>query len=103
MTQLDLFAPAQSHSPTSVAAAAAMQPHLGAAQARVLEVIRQHGPLSDNDGIRLTGMINGYRARRIELSKAGLIREAGKKINQESGQEAVLWRATHQPGSAEGG
>jgi hypothetical protein len=105
MTQLDLFAPAQRHSPTSRAAAAAMQPHLGAAQARVLEVIKASGErgLTDNDGIRITGMINGYRARRLELSKAGLIREVGTKINQESGQEAVLWRATPQPGSAEGG
>jgi hypothetical protein len=87
-------APAQKHSRTSVAAAASMQPHLGAAQARVLETIREHGPLTDNEGIAITRMFNGYRARRIELFKAGLIREAGTKINQESGQEAVLWTTT---------
>jgi hypothetical protein len=79
MTQLDLFAPAQRHSATSVAAAASMQPHLGAAQVRVLETIREHGPLTDNEGIAITQMFNGYRARRIELLKAGLIREAGTK------------------------
>jgi hypothetical protein len=70
------------------------QPPLGAAQARVLETIREHGPLTDNEGIAITRMFNGYRARRIELFKAGLIREAGTKINQESGQEAVLWTTT---------
>jgi hypothetical protein len=94
MTQLDLFAPAQRHSPTSVAAAAAMQPHLGAAQARVLEVIKASGDrgLTDNDGIRITGMLNGYRARRVELQRAGLIQEAGTRVDEVSGQENVVWR-----------
>lgn len=96
MTQLGLFdAPAIRTSPTSVAAAANLQPHLGNAQARVLAVIKDAGDggLTDNEGIRITGMLNGYRARRVELQRAGLIHEAGTRVDEVSGQENVVWRA----------
>ncbi len=95
MTQLDLFttpahcrsAPAQRHSPTSVAASELVTPHLGAMQARVLDWLREHGPATDNQIISgVGGNPNGPRARRIECVRKGLIEECGFKDG------STLWR-----------
>lgn len=78
-TELAFTAPAQRHSPTSVAAAERITPHLGAMQARVLDYIRAHPESTDNEICLGVNSPNGGRARRIELYRAGLIEKAGVK------------------------
>ena len=80
MTQLDLFAPAQRHSPTSVAAAERITPHVNRLQQVVLDKIREAGSLTDNEGIA-SGVVgqNCWRARRIELVRAGLVKQSGER------------------------
>lgn len=80
MTQLDLFAPRQHHSPTSVAAAERIAPHLSCLQQVVLDKIRESGPLTDNEGIA-SGVVgpNCWRARRVELCRKGLVKQAASR------------------------
>ena len=87
----DLDATAQRHSPTSVAAAVAIAPHLPAARKRVLEYLRScPNGSTDNQGIA-AGVVsaNGYRARRVELVRAGLVRDSGRVVDG-----SVVWEAT---------
>lgn len=75
------FVPFQRHSPTSRAAARRIREHLSAQQTRVLGAIQaagRHG-LTDNEGIAL-GVVgpNSWRARRVELLRAGKIVASGK-------------------------
>jgi hypothetical protein len=80
MTQLSIAfdtPPRIKSSPTSVAAAERVKPHLGAMQMRVLEYIRTHQDCTDNEICAGVNSPNGGRARRIELYKAGLIAKSG--------------------------
>lgn len=74
--------PAQRHSPTSIAAAEHVAPHVGKMQAAVLAWIASRGELgsTDNEGIASGACsVNGYRARRVELWRKGLIRQSGER------------------------
>ena len=55
-------------------------------QQRVLAWIAEHGPCSDNQGIAGTGLLNGYRARRVELFRKRLIEACGERDGSQ------LWR-----------
>ena len=88
-------APAQRHSPTSVAAAEALAPEaLNAAQRRVLAYLEEHGPATDEEIIAGTGMNpSTARPRRIELVRHGLVVEDGERRTA-SGRRATVWKAT---------
>lgn len=95
MTQLTIFdAPAQRHSHTSQAAAVAIAPDSSRLRAQVLAAIREHGGLTDNQGIYLTGLSpSTYRPRRIELVQRGLVVDSGETRLTDSGRKAVVWRS----------
>lgn len=80
-------APYQSHSPTSRAAAEAIEPKAANLRERVFHYIKTRGPLSDNEGIAISGIGGStYRPRRIELAESKRIVACGKRDG------CVLWR-----------
>ena len=96
LADLPLFnAPAQRHSPTSVAAAASLDAcTLNALQRRVLEYLKANGPSTDEEIANGLGMNpSTERPRRIELQRRGLVVEAGARKTA-SGRQAVVWQAT---------
>ncbi len=89
-------APAQRHSPTSVAAAESVQPHAGTQRAAVLEYIRGRGVDGATDeeiaeALAISG--NAARPRRIELLTARLVCDSGRTRATHSGRDAVVWKA----------
>lgn len=100
---LDMFAmpaeaPAQRHSPTSLAAAEAIGPKLSDTRKGVLRFICEHVELHSPDGITDNALVallsakgwspNSPRARRIELVRGGWLQENGV----EGG--SIRWRPT---------
>jgi transcription initiation factor IIE alpha subunit len=84
--------PFQSHSPTSQAAASAVE-NPSSARARVLQILRERGPLTDNEIQELLRMDGSTeRPRRIELRRARRIEIAGLRRTR-SGRLAVTWKA----------
>jgi hypothetical protein len=79
--ELPMVAPAQRHSPTSIAAAEAMAPVLVKRQQEVLDLLRRLGPSSDNEiiaaWVAAGGNCNTPRPRRLELLRMGLVKSAG--------------------------
>ena len=105
MTDLDLFTyvhpyngepPFQKHSDTSRAAAAGMRNKLGQLHVRVMEAIRFHGPLTDEelcDVLNLQG--NTLRPRRRELQLMSYVVDSGERRNTRSGRKAVVWKLSN--------
>lgn len=98
MTQPDLFVdpPFQRHSATSLAAAEAIQPKLGALQAWVLDYIRackHYGATDEQMQHAMSLGANTQRPRRRELQLAGLIKDSGRTRATASGRQAVVWVA----------
>lgn len=84
-------APYQPHSETSRAAAEAIAPAMPGLRARVLAVLRERGPLTDEEIQDVLGMNpSTERPRRVELHRARLIRIVGKRKTR-SGRMAALW------------
>lgn len=82
--------PSTAH-PNSREAADAIKSHAAHQRATVLAAIKEHGPVSDQQIERLTGIPgNSIRPRRGELEAAGLIVHAGKGTT-ESGRTCDLW------------
>lgn len=81
-------APSHSH-PNSIAAAQTV--NLPKRRQEVLDCIAAHGPISDERGIELTGMANGWRARRQELARDRLIECCGQGESR-CGNTVDLWR-----------
>lgn len=89
----DITAPFQTHSITSIEAAEAISPHVNELQARVLEFVRSHPGVTDEQIVEGTGLApNTARPRRIELARKRLIVEAGEGKTR-SGRRAVTWKA----------
>lgn len=89
-------APAQRHSPTSVAAAEQVKPIAETQRRLVLSILQMAGErgLTDDEIQAATGMNpSGARPRRIELVRAGLVRDSGRTRKTRSGREAVVWTA----------
>lgn len=64
----------QRHSETSKAAAVAIQPHLGRQQYAVWLWLKDHPGSTDNEIIAgVGGNPNGPRARRVELTRKGMV------------------------------
>ena len=95
LDDLPLFAaPAQRHSPTSVAAAEAITPDVAnACQHRVLAFLEDHGPATDEEiAAGLAMNPSTARPRRIELVRHGLVVEAGTRKTA-SNRNATAWKA----------
>lgn len=93
-TPFKFDAPAQRHSATSIAAAAAIEPSAATLRGRVLAFLRASGGATDERGIDSTGISpSTYRPRRIELVDAGLVRDSGRTRTTRSGRQAVVWEA----------
>lgn len=86
--QLPLY---QTHSPTSRAAAESIAPRVGTLKTLVLEYIRAHGPVSDeqiSDGLVIGP--STCRPRRIELWRECRIRQKGEGKTS-AGRRCALW------------
>ena len=90
-----LFAP-HNGTPTSKAAAKAIEPSAATLRAKVLDAIRAApGGLTDEEGQAVTGLkVQTYTPRRGELVKQGLIEDSGGTRATSSGRKAVVWTAT---------
>lgn len=87
-------APFVSHSPTSVAAAEAIEPISGTQRRLVLTLIQLSGErgMTDNELQDESGIAgSAQRPRRIELVKAGLVKDSGRTRATKSGRQAVVW------------
>lgn len=79
-------------SATSAAAAARIAPKAGTKRAQVLDCIKTFGGLTDEQIQQLIPMsANTQRPRRVELAKAGLIKDSGKTRTTMGGDQAVVW------------
>jgi len=89
-------APFQTHSMTSFDAAKAIEPKAGTLRAMVLDYIRRTGQSGATD-ISMQAWIpmdpSTQRPRRIELLKAGLIKDSGRTRKTASGRQATVWVA----------
>lgn len=88
--------PAQSHSPTSVAAAEQAEPNAGTQRARLLQYLRgiaPHGMTDEQLQDDLAMNPSTQRPRRVELVRAGLVKDSGKTRATTSGRKAVVWVA----------
>jgi Fic family protein len=97
------LAPHVDGSDTSEAAAAAIQPHLSALQAEILETIKRHdqmvwlglpwpGLTCDEIEQILDMKHQTVSARILELRRKGLIEDSGERRKTRSGRKAVVWR-----------
>jgi len=99
--QLELFPddrqpPCQRHSPTSRAAADAIEPSAHTLRAAVLRYLRGQGSRGATDEeITLALDLNPStaRPRRIELQQAGWVYDSGHTRQTRSGRDAVVWVA----------
>ncbi len=84
--------PYQVHSETSRAAALAYEQQAWTARQRVFEAIRNFSGLTDEEVCTLLAMNpSTERPRRVELERAGLIRDSGQQRATRSGMLAVIW------------
>jgi predicted ArsR family transcriptional regulator len=88
-------APAQRHSPTSVAAAKGQtKEKRGTQRAKILELLSACGPLTDEEiGERLGLSGDSVRPRRVSLVEDGLVVQAGEGTTR-GGKRAVKWGRT---------
>ncbi|MCU1426067.1 MAG: hypothetical protein JWL83_67 [Actinomycetia bacterium] len=73
-----------------------IKPQLGPLQERVLEVLREIGPATDQEIQRVTGLHSQTEMpRRNELVQLDLVRNTGrKKLNPETQRKAIVWEIT---------
>jgi hypothetical protein len=90
----DQLSPAQHHAPTSIAAAAVVRPKLSTQRAHVLGVVRERGPLSDEELALAAKLLpDSCRPRRVELWRAGLVEQVGIGLTS-AGRACALWGIT---------
>jgi hypothetical protein len=90
-------APFQRRSPTSQAAALAVEPRSGTLRAMVLSFLRGRGATGATDEeiqLRVPMNANTERPRRVELVRGGFILDSGRTRPTVSGDEAVVWVAS---------
>ena len=85
-------APAQAHSPTSVAAAASQTTAKKLTQRQqILDLLAERGAMTDEAiGLALEMGLNAVRPRRVKLVADGLVRQAGEGRTT-SGHRAATW------------
>ena len=83
---------------TSWDAARSIEPEaLRASQAQVLDILRQHGPMTDKGIYRYIDdeqSVSGARTRRSELVDAGLVRDSGARALTATGRKTIVWEVT---------
>jgi hypothetical protein len=90
----------QRHSETSTAAAGAIEPKAATLRRLVLEALRLRGQqgATDDELQEVLGSVgmsgNTQRPRRVELVRAGLVRDSGTTRPTRSGRRAVVWVVT---------
>lgn len=84
----------QRHSETSIAAAAAIKPHISELEQIVLEQIRLCGGCTDDELLQALCAEHQIwpRPRRIRLVELGLVVDSGLVRKTRSGRNAVVWR-----------
>lgn len=95
-------APYQPHSLTSKEAALSVEPIIGAQLQRVLNYVRQKGDEGATDEEIALGLPmpqNSERPRRIQLVKAGLLKDSGRTRPFISERHGVVWVAVQIPSS----
>ena len=86
----------QKHSPTSVAAAHAIESRAGSIRGRVYQWLMDEGQNGATDlemQETLDIQADTQRPRRRELQERGLVIDSGKTRKTRSGREAVVWLA----------
>ena len=85
-------APAQAHSPTSVAAAKSQTKDKKLTQRQqILDLLAERGAMTDEAiGLALEMDLNAVRPRRVKLVSDGLVRQAGEGRTT-SGHRAATW------------
>lgn len=88
-------APAQQHSPTSVASAESQtKKKTEIDREKILAALAKHGPLTDEQIVERTGLgANTARPRRVELVRAGLVVAVGEGRTA-GGHRAATWGRT---------
>ena len=88
----DYDAPAQAHSPTSVAAAKSQTKDKKLTQRQqILDLLAERGAMTDEAiGLALEMDLNAVRPRRVKLVSDGLVRQAGEGRTT-SGHRAATW------------
>jgi len=88
----DQAAPAQQHSPTSMAAAESQTKTKRESQRqRILDLLAARGAMTDEAiGLALGIDLNAVRPRRVKLVADGLVRQAGEGRTK-GGKRAVTW------------
>lgn len=92
--------PYQPHSDTSREAAEKAAPRAMTDSQRVLALFQKWPAIgfTDEELIRFTGMNpSTARPRRIDLVKAGLVRDSGRRRKTLSGSWAVVWEVVPKP------
>lgn len=78
---------------TSADALESMREHLARCQRKVLHVIRDCGPVTDEQIAREAQLSPSCaRPRRVELVAKGLVVDSGLKGRTASGRRAIAWR-----------
>lgn len=100
--QLDLLAwtprypavPGSKAAGTSSDAAEAMKPRAGILRAKVLDCLREYGPMTaDECADALRESVLAIRPRFSELRALGLVVDTGERRENDSGRRAIVWRA----------
>jgi len=82
------------HSSTSKAAAEAAKHHAEAWLWKVLQALREYGPMTDEEQQTLLKLNpSTQRPRRVDLVARGLVEDSQIKRLTRSGRKAVVWRA----------
>lgn len=99
--QLELFdsLASQRHSDTSRAAAARFASEAPNARRRVFELLDStpKGLTDEEMQTRLRMSSNTQRPRRVELERAGVVRDSGRRKRTRSGAAAAIWITTGNP------
>lgn len=87
---------AQEHSPTSIAAACAIESCARTLRARVLNFLKERGKYGATDEemqMLLSMNPSTQRPRRIALCEKSMVRDSGKTRKTQSGRQATVWVA----------
>jgi len=78
--------------PTSIAAAQSIKPHIGPMQRRILDYLDYEGPLTQEEISVGTGLrLQSVNGRINELARIGLVKDIGWTAPTSSGRRAVVW------------
>jgi len=87
--------PPHNGTPTSIAAAESVRNVVTGRRLAVLDALRTHGPMTQEQVGEVLGWpIQSVNPRVNELARMGLIRDTGKRRATRSGRNAAVWEVT---------